>query len=117
VRATEGREGGGSGSLGGMDALEGVFEGSEQSEHVYKLEQMDYMKRKLDVVVDDGDKQQSGLFLSAVERTALLSSGLGFEVNMAAIHQTDAFGDAVVALEFAVPHRCVQVGRVADLAE
>jgi len=40
---------GGSSSLGGMEALEGVYEGVETSEQEFKLEHRDHMKRKLDL--------------------------------------------------------------------
>lgn len=49
-------------------------------------------------MVNNG-KQQTGLVLPTVKRPTVFLGGLGFEVDMTAIHETDAVGDPVVVLE------------------
>ena len=50
-------------------------------------------------MVNNGHKQQTGLVLPTVKRPTVFLGGLGFEVDMTAIHETDAVGDLVVVLE------------------
>ncbi len=49
-----------------------------------------------------------------MERSSVFPGGLGFEINLAAIHQTDAVGDAVVALELLSDDGSLDGGRSGD---